>query len=100
MPLLDDHGTEFANGKFSDQDVPRRAAAAFFADSLRSSFVIELARAYPPLNPPTRPSMTAAFLSPSVCGIGSPQMGCMMASVIVASSPDRATDLVRMAALE
>jgi heme A synthase len=37
-----------------------RAAAAFFAMAVRSLAVSFLARAFPPSNPPSRPSATAA----------------------------------------
>lgn len=37
-----------------------RAAAAFLAIALRFAGVIESARALPPFNPPSRPSVTAA----------------------------------------
>ncbi len=56
---------------------PHRAAAAFCADTRRSSGVIAAARARPPFNPPLRPSATAAGSFPSSAG------GCSFVAISV-----------------
>jgi hypothetical protein len=70
---------------------PQRAAAAFLALATRCAFVIDAARAFPPFNPPFRPSATAAGSFPSAggavgSGAGSPLMAWMIPNAVVFGS--------------
>ena len=78
-PLLEFHGANMRDrsrivkkhsGFFLRLD--HRATAAFRALSFRCSAVNFAARAFPPFNPPSRPSATAAAFLPFFCSCDIP----------------------------